>query len=149
MEGFTKAMKEAGVYGKINVVFDPVGGKYAETAFKALGAGGRFVVFGFASGGMNPQDAFPKFPTNLMLMKEQTIMGAIYAGHLTGKTAKDANSAMNTMLGWAVDGKLKPMVSKTYPMSDYSQAFKDLIARKTIGKVVIKCNNIAAASAKL
>ena len=66
---FIGALREAGLYGKATVVFDPVGGRYAEAAFRAMAPYGRYVVFGFASGGVDPKSAFPQFPANIMLMK--------------------------------------------------------------------------------
>ena len=62
-------------YGNVSAVFDPVGGRYGEAAFRALGQGGRYVVFGFAAGGTDPKSAFPQFPINRLLMKGQQILG--------------------------------------------------------------------------
>merc|ERR550525_431174 len=72
--GLVAALRAAGLYGKATAIFDPVGGRYAEEAFRALAPGGRHVVFGFASGGADPKSAFPSFPINLLLMKEQRIL---------------------------------------------------------------------------
>ena len=65
---FKTALKDAGVYGSIDIVFDPVGGKWSEPALRALGFGGRFIVIGFAAGGANPKDAIPKLALNLALV---------------------------------------------------------------------------------
>ena len=53
--GFRETLSEAGIYGAVDVVFDPVGGQWSETSLRALGWGGRFVTVGFAAGGVNPK----------------------------------------------------------------------------------------------
>jgi len=127
-DGFLAAVKAAGVYGSIDVVFDPVGGSYAETAFRALGFGGRFVIFGFAAGGTNPKAAFPNFPINLLLMRGQQILGSQgRAGH----------EAMQEMLGMVANGTLKPVYDSKYRLDDFRKAFEVLASRKAIGKVVV------------
>ena len=62
----------------INVVYDPVGGNYAEPALRSTGWGGRFVVCGFASGGETPKDAIPRMPLNLALINERKILGVMW-----------------------------------------------------------------------
>ena len=53
----------------LNVVYDPVGGDYAEPALRSLGPDGRFLVVGFAGGGI------PSVPLNLPLLKRCSIIG--------------------------------------------------------------------------
>ena len=77
---FKKALKEAGVYGDIDIVWDPVGGKFTEPAVRSLAFGGRLVVVGFASGGANPKSAIPKLPLNLALLNEREILGCLWGG---------------------------------------------------------------------
>lgn len=139
--GFIAAMRAAKVYGTVNAIFDPVGGRYAEAAFRAMAPGGRHVVFGFAAGGTNPNSAFPNFPINLLLMRGQRIIGAMGRG----TPASDA-AAMRDMLGMVESGRLRPVVSRTYPLRDFKQAFDDLSERRAVGKVVI---SIAGDGAKL
>lgn len=127
-EGFLASLREAGTYGKATLIFDPVGGRYAEAAFRAMAPGGRHVVFGFAAGGTDPKNAFPSFPINLLLMRGQRILGA-----LGGSPA----SAMLEMLKMADDGRLRPTVGKTYALERFEDAFYDLAMRKAVGQVVV------------
>lgn len=72
---FKEKLKAAGIYGDIDVVFDPVGGTLSEPAMRGLGWGGRHLVIGFAAGGDTPTDAIPKLPINLALLNERAIQG--------------------------------------------------------------------------
>ena len=83
-DAFIATMRDQELYGKHNVVFDPVGGQYAEAAFRAMAPEGRYVVFGFASGGTNPADSFPVSAATLGL-----ICGC--CATLTGRPAVAAN----------------------------------------------------------
>ena len=58
---------------KIDVVYDAVGGRFTEPAFRAMGWGGRLLVVGFAAGGQVPQDAIPRLPLNLALINERQV----------------------------------------------------------------------------
>lgn len=136
-DGFLATLRQAGVYGKATLIFDPVGGRYAEGAFRAMAPGGRHVVFGFAAGGTDPKSAFPNFPINLLLMRGQRILGAI-----GGSPA----SAMLEMLDMANNGHLRPTVGKTYALERFADAFHDLAMRKAVGQVVVVTS---AASARL
>eukprot|EP00747_Dinoflagellata_sp_TGD_P185021 gnl/TRDRNA2_/TRDRNA2_41247_c0_seq1.p2 gnl/TRDRNA2_/TRDRNA2_41247_c0~~gnl/TRDRNA2_/TRDRNA2_41247_c0_seq1.p2 ORF type:complete len:104 (+),score=23.36 gnl/TRDRNA2_/TRDRNA2_41247_c0_seq1:1-312(+) len=95
-----------------------------------MARGGRHVVFGFTAGGVDPKQAFPNFPINLLLMKGQQILGAMGAG----------GNPMPQLLQMVEDGKLKPLVGRSYQMADFTQAFADLATRKSIGKVVVTVN---------
>eukprot|EP00746_Dinoflagellata_sp_MGD_P019451 gnl/MRDRNA2_/MRDRNA2_145214_c0_seq1.p1 gnl/MRDRNA2_/MRDRNA2_145214_c0~~gnl/MRDRNA2_/MRDRNA2_145214_c0_seq1.p1 ORF type:complete len:348 (+),score=79.65 gnl/MRDRNA2_/MRDRNA2_145214_c0_seq1:113-1156(+) len=138
-EGFLKRLKEAGVYGKVTVVYDPVGGRYGEAAFRSMARGGRYVVFGFASGGTDPKSAFPQFPINLLLMKGQQIIGSM-------GSSRDQASDMFKMVK---DGRLKPVVGSKYSLNSFMQAFDDVANRKVTGKVIISTKTISSAQSKL
>jgi threonine dehydrogenase-like Zn-dependent dehydrogenase len=75
---FKQKLKDSGVYGQVDVIFDPVGGALSEPALRALGWGGRFLVIGFAAGGDTPKDAIPVVPLNLALLNERAILGVFW-----------------------------------------------------------------------
>lgn len=135
-EGFLSRLKETGVYGKVTLIYDPVGGSYGETAFRSMAKGGRYVVFGFAAGGTDPKSAFPKFPINLLLMKGQHLIGSmmnekdIANYRAGGHFAKD-------MFQMVKDGRLKPLQGSKYSLDNFMQAFDDVANRKVTGKVII------------
>ena len=55
-----------------DVVYDPVGGAYAEAALRSIAWQGRFLVVGFAAG------EIPKLPLNLVLLKGCDVIGVFW-----------------------------------------------------------------------
>ena len=133
---FKKKLKAAGVYGSVDVVYDPVGGKWSETAMRSLGWGGRLVVIGFASGGANPKTAIPRIPLNLALLNERKILGCFW-GSWKMQHLDENRENIDTMMKWVQSGRLKPVVSKTYSLEHFMGAFDALMSRKVIGKITI------------
>jgi NADPH2:quinone reductase len=114
-----------------DVVYDPVGGAYSEPALRSLAWRGRFLVIGFANG------EIPRIPLNLLLLKEVSAVGVFWGEFARREPA--ANRAMlNELFGWLVQGKLKPHVSHAYALSDTAQALQALLARRAVGKLVIR-----------
>jgi NADPH2:quinone reductase len=127
-DNFLATLRARKFYGHITAVFDPVGGRYAEAAFRAMAREGRYVVFGFAAGGTDPKSAFPNFPMNVLLMKGQQVIGSM---------GTSRGEKMDEMFRMVKDGLLKPVVGKVYALDDFAQAFEDMSSRKVVGKVVI------------
>lgn len=135
---FIATMRAMELYGKYSAVFDTVGGRYAEAAFRAMAPEGRYVVFGFAAGGVEPAAAFPHFPTNILLMKGQRIIGSM--GTSRGESIRE-------MFQMVEDGRLTPGVaSSSYRLSNFQEAYADVDARKAIGKITIKVKDDTTAN---
>lgn len=113
-----------------NVVYDAVGGNYSEPAMRALGWGGRFLVIGFAAGDI------PKMPLNLALLNSRDIRG-VFWGAWAGQFPQENGQNMAELFELYVAGKIKPMVSASYPLDDVTKAFDDLMQRRVKGKVVL------------
>ncbi len=114
----------------IDVIYDPVGDKYAEPAVRSLAWGGRYLVVGFAAG------APSAIKMNLPLLKGASIVG-VFWGDFAQKQPKESMENFQQILGWIQSGKLKQHVHKTYPLSEGGQAIRDLMDRKVIGKNVV------------
>ncbi len=121
--------RECGKNGP-DVIFDPVGGKYSEAAFRCIGWRGRYLVIGFADG------VIPALPFNLALLKGASIVG-VFWGEFAKREPKQNFLGLAEMMGWIREGKLKPLISKTYSLADAPQALMDMAARKVVGKIVI------------
>jgi NADPH2:quinone reductase len=129
-EDLREAIKAATDGRGPDVIYDPVGGAYSEPAFRSIAWRGRHLVIGFAAGDI------PKLPWNLMLLKGASVVG-VFWGDFVRREPKANLAAMRQMLGWMAEGKLRPLVSKRYPLAETAQALNDMAARKVMGKVVI------------
>ena len=116
---------------EIDVVYDPVGGSYAETALRSLAWRGRFLVVGFAAG------AIPSIRLNLLLLKEASLVGVYWGEFAKREPARNAKM-IGELMSWLVQGKLRPHVSQVYPLSETPKAIDDLLQRRAIGKLVIR-----------
>ena len=113
-----------------DVIYDPVGGDYAEPAFRSIAWRGRYLVVGFAAG------PIPALPFNLALLKGASIVG-VFWGDFARREPK-ANSAMMMELAqWYAQGKVKPVIDSTMPMTDLKAAFAHMGSRGVKGKLVM------------
>lgn len=113
-----------------DVIYDPVGGQYAEPAFRSIGWRGRYLVVGFANG------EIPKLPLNLMLLKGASVVG-VFWGQFVSKEPQHFKRDVQEMFEWVQQGKLRPHISARYPLAQGAQAITDMMNRKVMGKVVI------------
>jgi NADPH2:quinone reductase len=115
-----------------DVVYDCVGGDYAESALRAIGWGGRFLVIGFTAG-------IPSIPLNLTLLKSCQIVGVFY-GAMTAREPELSASISQELIDLTASGKLKPHISGRYSLDQAAEALRSLIDRKALGKVVLEPN---------
>jgi NADPH2:quinone reductase len=113
-----------------DVIYDPVGGKFSEAAFRSIGWRGRHLVIGFANG------EIPAIPLNLTLLKGASLVG-VFWGSFTQREPQHFMQGISEMLVWMQEGKIKPLISKTYTLDEAPQALLDMAARKVTGKIVI------------
>jgi len=115
----------------VDVVYDPVGGPYAEPAIRSTAWRGRYLIVGFANG------EIPRIPLNLMLLKGSSLVG-VYWGDWTRREPAAAAAGMVELLGWLAAGRLKPRVSGRYPLARAAEALAALAGRKVAGKLVVE-----------
>lgn len=113
-----------------DVIYDPVGGNYAETALRSSAWKGRYLVIGFANG------AIPRIPLNLTLLKGCEIVGVDW-GQFSARFPEQAAPILARLMQLFAAGKIKPCVTQTYPFARAADALNDLLARKVIGKAVL------------
>ena len=117
----------------VNVVYDPVGGSYSETAFRCLAPGGRHLVVGFANG------EIPKLPLNLALLKRASLVGVDWGGEIRANP-KANMPLMHKLTEWVVEGKIHPEPTASFPLEEAGEVLQNLLERKSIGKPVIRVN---------
>ena len=113
-----------------DVVYDCVGGEYAEAALRAIGWEGRFLVIGFTAG-------IPSVPLNLTLLKSCQIVGVFY-GAMTARDPATRDAVAGELIELTAAGKLRPHVSGRYSLDDAGRALRSIMDRKAVGKVVIE-----------
>ena len=114
----------------VDIVFDPVGGSYTETALRAMAWGGRLLVIGFAAGDI------PKIPINLALLKERSIIG-VYWGESIKHDPEGHARNVKQLVEWLAAGKVNPVISERVPLSKAADAMKRMFNRQVKGKVVV------------
>ena len=129
-EDLRDALKRLGGEHGIDVVYDPIGGPYAEPALRSLAWEGRFLVVGFAAG------EIPKLPLNLVLLKGCDVRG-VFWGSWTEREPEAHRANTADLIRWCAEGKLSAHVHAAYPLADAAQALKDIAERKVMGKVVL------------
>ena len=124
------ALKAATNGDGADVVYDPVGGTQSEEAVRALAWGGRLLVVGFASG------SIPQLPLNLTLLKNCAVVG-VFWGAYTAREPENFRQDMAELFALVDAGRLKPVISGTFPLARGGEAIRQLADRKAIGKVVV------------
>ena len=123
------AFKAAAGPAGFDIVFDPVGGDYAEPALRSLGWEGRYLVIGFPAG-------IPKIPLNLTLLKSCDIRG-VFWGAFAMRDPKANEAHVETLFRLWGEGKIGPRVSATFPLERAGEAIATLRDRKAVGKLVV------------
>ncbi|MGV0985405.1 MAG: NADPH:quinone oxidoreductase family protein [Limnohabitans sp.] len=113
-----------------DVIYDPVGGEFAEPAFRSIAWRGRYLVVGFAGG------PIPALPLNLPLLKGASLVGVFWGDF--ARREPQANAAMMAELAqWYGQGKIKPVIDSTMPMADLKAAYAHMGSRGVKGKLVM------------
>ena len=113
-----------------DVIYDPVGGEQTEAAFRSIAWRGRHLVVGFASG------PIPALPLNLALLKGASVVG-VFWGDFAKREPKAAAAMMLELMIWYGEGKIKPVIDATMPMTELKAAFARMAARDVRGKLVL------------
>jgi NADPH2:quinone reductase len=112
-----------------HVVYDGVGGDYAEAALRCTAWEGRFLVIGFPAG-------IPRIPLNLALLKGCDIVG-VFWGAAVARDPAGHQRNVKALLDLYAAGKIRPHVSEHFPLARAGEAIAHLASRKAMGKVVV------------
>ena len=113
-----------------DVVYDPVGGDLAEPVFRSIAWRGRYLVVGFAQGGI------PALPFNLALLKGASIVG-VFWGDFARREPQANLAALTELAAWYAIGLIKPVIDQRLPMTELPQAFARMGSRQVRGKLVM------------
>jgi NADPH2:quinone reductase len=113
-----------------DVIYDPVGGDLAEPAFRSIAWRGRYLVVGFAQGGI------PALPFNLPLLKGASVMGVFWGDFVRREPAASAQGMQQLAL-WYAQGLVKPVIDQLLPMARLREAYARMASREALGKIVM------------
>ncbi|WP_170450824.1 NADPH:quinone oxidoreductase family protein [Ruegeria arenilitoris] len=116
--------------GGADVVYDAIGGDVFKAAFRATNPEGRLLPIGFAGGEV------PQIPANHLLVKNLTVIGFYIGGYLRFRP-EVVRTSFETLFAWHAEGRIRPHISHTLPLSEVAQGIALLKERKSTGKVVI------------
>jgi len=114
----------------VDVVCDPVGGRFSELALRSTAWRGRFLVVGFAGG------EIPKIPLNLALLKGCSIVGVFWGDFLRREPANSERD-VHELVALYRAGRIRPLVSARYALEQTADALNALKERKVQGKVIV------------
>ncbi|MCP5425150.1 MAG: NADPH:quinone oxidoreductase family protein [Gammaproteobacteria bacterium] len=116
--------------GGADVVYDPVGGSAFDASLRCINWEGRILAIGFASG------KIPQPPANILLVKNCAVIG-LYWGAYLWRNPPLMHQSLSDLLDWYAQGRLRPHVSRTYPLEQAKTALEYLMARRSTGKLVL------------
>lgn len=115
--------------GGVDIVYDAVGGDYAEPALRSMAWQGRYLVIGFPAG-------IPRLPLNLPLLKGCSIVG-VFWGEAVNRSEEQHRANVAELMRLYDEGHLHPLVSERYPLARGGEAIARLASRAAVGKIVV------------
>ena len=112
-----------------DLIYDPVGGDYAEPALRAIAWEGRYLVVGFPAG-------IPRLPLNLTLLKSCDVCG-VFWGAFAARDPKANAAHIRTLFRLWEEGSIAPRISRTWPLAEAGEAIAHMAARRAVGKLVV------------
>lgn len=114
-----------------DVIYDPIGDRFAEPALRAIAWKGRYLVVGFAAG------EIPKIPLNLPLLKGCSIVGVFWGGFFRNEPEVNAKN-FQTIVKWLAEGKVQAQIHKKYALEEVAAAMNELTNKKVKGKIIFE-----------
>ncbi len=114
----------------VDVVYDPVGGKFTEPALRGMAWRGRYLIVGFANG------EIPQIPMNLPLLKGCSILG-VFWGQFSNLEAKASFQNIRQLVAWIQEGKIRQHIGRSYTLEEAPEALRAILDRKMLGKGVV------------
>ena len=130
----------------VELVMDPIGGKSFARSFECLGPVGRLVVYGFSAaagpdGKRSPLRAArayletPRFHPLKLMARNAAVIG-VNLGEMRSRGAL-LRAELSEIFRLHAEGKIKPVIGKTFPLEQGAAAHQYIHERKNIGKVLL------------
>jgi len=128
-KALSAAFKDAVGPEGAHIVYDIIGGDYADPAIRSIAWEGRYLVIGFTAG-------IPKLPLNLTLLKSCDVRGVFWGAAVARDPEGHARNVATLFDLWR-DGKINPKVTETFPLARGGDAIAKLGSRQALGKLVV------------
>ena len=115
--------------GEVDVVLDAIGGEVFEQSMEVLAPFGRMVTYGVSGGKTNTVN------TRALMKASRTVAGFWLADCY--KRPALLGPPLTECFALAAEGRLRPQLGDSYPLSRAAEAQEDLAARRTTGKLVL------------
>jgi NADPH2:quinone reductase len=129
-EDLSKALRDANGGRGVDLVLEMVGGKTFDQSLLALGTFGKLITFGMAS-----RTAPTPIHPGVLMHGSKTISG-FWLANCFGKKEL-LNDVIEELFQLITDGKLKPVIGATFPLSQAVDAHKSMLARESVGKIAL------------
>ena len=145
-EDFVKEVRRiAGEKRPLDLAMDAIGGRSFKKSFSLLRAGGRLVCFGASSvqsgdrrsrpRALKALAQMPRFHPLKLMSESKAVIG------LNMKTLLDSKGSLEEYVaplrGWVDEGRISPVVAKSFPLEQGAQAHRFLHEGRNVGKVVL------------
>lgn len=128
-EDLAGALREANGGDRVDVVFEMSGGRVFDQSLLALAPFGRLVTYGIASREQNQV-------SNAGLLRGSKAVVGFWLAHCTSRPEMVA-APLQDLFERTARGELKPLLGRTYGLSEARQAHQDLTERRTTGKLTL------------
>ena len=128
-KALAQMFKEAVGQGGADVIYDPVGGDYAEPALRAITPGGRYLVIGFTAG-------VAAVPMNLILLKACQIIGVFWGAAIKRRPAV-FRAQINRLIELCASGTIRPLISEAFTFERAAEAITKIAQRNALGKLLV------------
>lgn len=113
-------LKELGARS-VDVVLDIVGGEMTAQRIETLKPGGRYAIAGAIAGPLAELDL------RTLYLRDLTLLGCTF----------QEDAVFENLISYIERGEIRPLVSKTYPLSAIAEAQQDFTSKGYIGKLVL------------
>ena len=114
-----------------DVIYDPVGGDLFDQSCRCINWNGRLLVVGFASG------RIPEYKANLALLKGSSMVG-VFLGRFRKEEPAEYEKNFAELLEMYDAGNLKPVITESFALTEFVDAFNVFTERKVMGKVTLE-----------
>jgi NADPH:quinone reductase len=129
-QDYETAIKELTSGQGVDVVFEMLGGEHVVKSVRCLRDFGRVIVYGTATGQRAHLDP------GVLYAKGASVHG-LWLTYLSQKPDL-MKQAWEQLSAWAAQGHLRPVIGAVLPMERAGDAYRLLLERKNLGKVVLK-----------